>query len=362
MIYYFISLLVLILVLFSEFNFSKTVKIIFTSIVSLSLIFIGGCRFEVGADWSSYLEIYNKIGDTSLLVNGKEYLFLFINLIINKIGVGFNFFIFFIFLAAFSAKYIFISRFNFNKPLALLIYFFTLFIVFDINGIRQGLAIGILFLTINFNQKRQFLNFSILVVCASLFHYTAIVYLPFYFISTLKFSPKKVFFIVTLIFLLAFFIEGFLINSVFGRLISTYENLQHYNYYVDNSDTPVVDKFGLAVISRLIILFVFVVNSHKLKINDTLKNLLLNSYIISILIFLLLSFNQDFANRLSYYFRFVEVILVPLIVYFENNRFKKIIYIIFFFLIYFLSFVRIMIIKDNGLLPYNNTLINFINL
>lgn len=361
MIYYLNFIFLLILIILSEYNFTKNVKILFTSIAIFALIIIGGARYEVGADWFSYREIFNTIDDTSIFLNGKEYLYLILNLIFSKVGIGFNIFVFIVFLAAFYTKYLYISSFTFNIPLALLIYFLTLFIVLDINGLRQGIAIGILFLAIAPNYKRQFIKFFILVFCASLFHYTAIVYLPFYFISTFKIYPKRVFLIVLFIFFLTFFVENILINSVFGRLISAYENLQHYNYYVDNSETPVVDKFGLAVLSRLIILFIIVRNSQNIKINESLKNLLVNSYIISVLLFLLLSFNQDFANRLSYYFRFVEIILVPLIVHFENSLFKKYLYLFIFILIYFFSFLRIMMIQDNGLLPYNNSIFNFHN-
>ena len=361
MFYYYYFIFLLFLVILSEYNFSKNVKFIFTSITIFSFIIIGGGRYEVGADWSSYKDIFNKIDEINLLLNGKEYLFLFLNLLFSKIGIGYNFFVFIIFLGAFISKYLSISRFTFNIPFALLIYFLTLFIFFDINGIRQGLSIGILFLSITPNYKRQFIKFSILVFCASLLHYTAIVYLPFYFISTFKIYPKKLFFIVILIFLSSFFIEKFLINSVFGKLITAYENLQRYNYYVNNTETPVVDKFGLAVLNRLIILFLIIRNSNNIKINESLKNLLVNSYLISILLFLLLSFNQDFANRLSYYFKFVEIILIPLIVHFEKRIFKKYLYLFVFVLIYFLSFLRIMMIQDNELLPYNNSVLNFFN-
>jgi hypothetical protein len=360
-IYYLNFIFLLLLIILSEYKFTKNVKFLFTSIAIFSLLIIGGGRYEVGADWFSYREIFHTVDDTSIFLNGKEYLYLILNLIFSKVGIGFNVFVFIVFLAAFYTKYLYISSFTFNIPLALLIYFLTLFIVLDINGLRQGIAIGILFLTIAPNYKRQFIKFFILVFCASLFHYTAIVYLPFYFISTFKIYPKKVFLIVLFTFSLTFFVENILINSVFGRLISAYENLQHYNYYVDNSETPVVDKFGLAVLSRLIILFIIVLNSKNIKINESLKNLLVNSYIISILLFLVLSFNQDFANRLSYYFRFVEIILVPLIVHFENSLFKRYLYLFIFILIYFLSFLRIMMIQDNGLLPYNNSIFNFLN-
>jgi hypothetical protein len=357
-IYYIYFLYLLFLIILSEYKFKKNVKILFTCIAIFSFIIIGGGRFEVGADWFSYREFFDTVEYSNISIKDKEYLFLILNLIFSKIGIGFNIFVFIVFLAAFYTKYLYISSFTFNIPLALLIYFLTLFIVLDINGLRQGIAIGILFLTIAPNYKRQFIKFFILVFCASLFHYTAVVYLPFYFISTFKIYPKKIFLIVLFTFILTFFIENILINSIFGRLISAYENLQHYNYYVDNSETPVVDKFGLAVLSRLIILFIIVRNSQNIKINETLKNLLVNSYTISILLFLLLSFNQDFANRLSYYFRFVEIILVPLIVHFEKNRVRKYLYLFIFILIYFLSFLRIMMIPGNGLLPYNNSVFN----
>lgn len=76
--------------------------------------------------------------------------------------------------------------------LAFMIYMGYYYGFYSITGIRQTLATAFLLLSYEFIKKEKLIPFVLLVLFASLFHITALVFLPLYFVAKIK-NPKFVF-------------------------------------------------------------------------------------------------------------------------------------------------------------------------
>ena len=63
-----------------------------------------------------------------------------------------------------------------------------IFFFLSLNGVRQWMAVAIIFFGYQYIQDRKFLKYLICVFLASMFHKSALIALPFYFISTITFN------------------------------------------------------------------------------------------------------------------------------------------------------------------------------
>lgn len=83
------------------------------------------------------------------------------------------------------------TRIN-HALLAFIIYMGNFYGFFSITGIRQTIATALLLYSYEFIKKRRLIPFLILVISASLFHISALIFLPLYFLSEFK-KPKMLF-------------------------------------------------------------------------------------------------------------------------------------------------------------------------
>src|SRR5690606_19464441 len=79
-----------------------------------------------------------------------------------------------------------IKRFSNNYILSVFIYITFGFYTFLFNGLRQGIAMAVCFLALPYLINKNKLKYFLLIVIASLFHTSAWVMLPFYFLVHMK--------------------------------------------------------------------------------------------------------------------------------------------------------------------------------
>lgn len=90
----------------------------------------------------------------------------------------------------------------------------------QLSAMRQAVAIGLVVLSVSYLIKRQFAGFAALVACATLFHFSAVVFLPLFFIGR-DFSLNRVlvaivFFVYVMLFFFAEAIVGGMVQSLSG--------------------------------------------------------------------------------------------------------------------------------------------------
>lgn len=165
-------------------------KFITTNIDGYSLLailiisIIVGFRYDVGADWYSYVSYFK--GQKS--INHMEIGYKFLNSSINDFGGNFTHLFFIVSFC--SWVFIYKSIPVRLLPIGILFYFTDHQFFMSMNVIRQFLAISIVLYSYKYllNEKYKFVLFILL---ASLFHRSALLMLPFVFIPLKNISTKR---------------------------------------------------------------------------------------------------------------------------------------------------------------------------
>lgn len=320
----------------------------------LGILVLGGLRFEVGADWNAYRILFEStISINDVWLAREEKLFMLFVYMIRNFWDQYSFFVFSFFLVAFLLKVYVIRRFSPDVFLSLVIYFFTVFIIYDVNGIRQGMAMGFILVSLTSILEKKPIKFLGWVVIACLFHISALIFIPFYWIAITKLSRKLVFIVLSVSIFLSIPIRIMVENSSLMNTLLALEALSHYSTYL-HSDEYVknIPILSIAVFQRLIIFFLFFLNYKKIKAPEELKRMLINGYLVSIILFVFLSFSAEYAARLSFYYKAMEIIMIPMVVISQEKLLNRLVLFFLFMGLAFFGLYRILQIPHGGLIPY----------
>ena len=322
-----IALLILLDIFKKRFKLDKV-----NSIVLLLMIMVYGIRYNVGMDYFSYMYSYNS---PTIIVDEIIYS-LFENAFLS-LGFDFVVFNFFLGIVLFAGLY-FISKIysiDFIRLVILFIITDQLFVSFNL--MRQSLAGIFLVISLYYASEKRFVKFLIAVLIASGFHFSAIIFLPLYFISRRKIN------IVMAIILLFWGLILYKINIFEVNWIQNFIPLQyrhHIGGQFDVDASPGLGVFFYVVTALLLSIIVEKKNYHILP----LTNLYIASYTLAL--FTLQSYILIRIPRYSFYG--LPVILLTLVGN-ERLRFNKInikkliglILIIAFILLFLLSIYNI---------------------
>lgn len=178
--------------------------------MAITLAVVSAIRFDVGWDYANYFNV---------LIRGKDYLWSFIMWEpLNQLAVIFTWIVSYpqLFFMAYSFLTIFfvwkgIREITKDAPLALLIYFFVpLFYLESLTLVRQHLAISIVFYAITFLIEAKYIKYAILVILASLIHFSAIIAFTLLFLPLTSILNRKL------------ELLAMITTFLFGAIISTY--------------------------------------------------------------------------------------------------------------------------------------------
>ena len=209
-------------------------------------------------------------------------------------------------LLVFGGMAVFIYRYSSNMVVSVLTYICLMYAFNSLNGIRQFLALSIIFIGFPFVQKRKFWFFLCVVLLASLFHKSAIICLSFYWLYTIKVNWKTT----------SLLVLGCLMVCLgFEQLSNLYTNFGgDYAHYVSAE----AESGRLATIIRLIVngsvaLFALTFLGQSVKIYNS-SAIPINFLILCACISVtgaLVSLQAYNAERLVYYFYFFNMITIP---------------------------------------------------
>lgn len=153
-----------------------------------------GLRYHTGADWSMYILQYRVLNSTGEVYEWEPGFFALMHLFRAMTD---NYYVLQFFVAAFT---IILSAHYYRKHSEYPVFCLALFYFFFFNNLlmaqlRQAIALGIIVCSVRYVYDRQFVRFCLMVLLASLFHFSAIIALPLYFCAS---DWKKVINIVVL--------------------------------------------------------------------------------------------------------------------------------------------------------------------
>lgn len=310
-------------------------------------------RTYLGRDWDNYYRIYSSVYQQDFSIGeSRELGFLLLVRFLNSFGFEFRTFIeitsiitTFLFFRAFKKCYELL-------PLAIVVFFLCLGYTVVINTIRQGIAIFCFLnalMYVDDGSKRPFLKYLFFIGLGALFHYSILVFLPFYWIAKINIKPVYLFTGCILVFAFCFFF----LMDIYGDILLL---IPKYTTYIGDDHVFADDStFGLGAILLLVLRLVpiFFYYSISKKYPKARKYFIL--YAIGISIYY--SFYKFLLiTRFTFYLQFCELFVFPFfIIWFWKLKggFGKIVSIsylsltIFNFVYLFKDFLEDQLVRNN---------------
>ncbi|MCG7199122.1 EpsG family protein [Marinobacter pelagius] len=179
------------------------------------------------------------------------------------------------------------------------------FYTFFFNGARQGLAVAICFFALPWLLERKALPYFALVAFAALFHKTALVAAPLYFVAAGRVGWRVLFFVVGG----AVLVSGFL--SVFTQFAASFIDEKYASYGQAGKGGGEVKVTFLLVQGLILLLF-----KKQVSGSDGYYARLLNIYLIGLvpaLASVISSVNPSGVLRLAAYFSHTAILLWPMV-------------------------------------------------
>ena len=300
----------------------------------LVLFFFIGFRVSLGTDWNNYEIIFNSEYQQNFSFGeSREIGFLLLISFLKSLDLEFQSFIivtsFFILLLFFFSY----RKCYYLLPFGVFVFFMDWGYPVVINTIRQGIALMAVLnatLYIDSNEKHAGKKFLFYILLGFLFHYTILIFLPFYYVGKLKLSMVSLLSIIVIVFVLSQLI-----------IIPTYEEaitlVDKYDHYMNNSAVyNEKSSFGLGAILVLLIRFA------PLSIYTYVKKHHSNLQKYYVLYFIGLGLYYSFyqfllITRVTFFFQFMELFVLAYFIYFlfvEKKQYR-VIGVVYVFLMVF---------------------------
>lgn len=226
------------------------------------------------------------------------------------------------------------------------LFYLATFWLFGFNGLRQAIAIAIVFYSLTFVKEKKILPFILTIILAMSFHNTALIVAPLYFIINSKSEKKeRIVFALTIvgIILASFFLET--ASGIFG-----YDSYLSSKYVQKDNVNAI-----LKIVQSILLLFPFIIWRKKLtRINPFNKLYYRMLYLFMTTLLLSLQITQ--ATRITLYLEIASIMIaVETIRYYLKNRNKTdtlfLIYIFFYFIVY--KFIYLHASGSGEVIPYS---------
>ena len=236
----------------------KQQNIIYTILI-LGIILVAGLRYGLEEDYWHYFDIFNgKLEVASLEIGFKLF-----NLIIHSFSSNFGIYCLIVAIISMGLKGKFLYELEYPF-VALLCYYLRFYVLFELNAIRQGLAMTFVIIAIYYLKKNSIKRYIFFVVVATLFHAASIIALLGIIVKKINFKFKYIIiiYVACIVFRLLFF-DTFIskfspyINTVVGStnnlirgmqyIINSGDKMQEMNYF--SLARVVIPGIGLYFIS-----------------------------------------------------------------------------------------------------------------
>lgn len=309
---------------------------------------------EVGNDTHEYIRIFEASQQQFFMETSRyEHGFIWINKYLRSYtdNPQILFIVYSVFLYFSIGR--FISKYSRNKWLSVFMLLAYGFFSFTFTAVRQGIALGILLFSFDYIISGKKFKFLILILLASLFHTTSLLFVFAYLAKYIK-PSVRVFAISGLVGLGSVFIFSVLLNFIF-RFFTMY---QHY------AESSYIGEAGLAniffiLISSSILIFSYrvlykrngksITSSANIKIDNTAMILVMFA-----VVFYILSMKANILDRIGLYYNIYSIILLPNAIKALNINSRTLIQpltIIFFYL----YTITILLLRPgwNSVFPYS---------
>lgn len=298
------------------------------------LILFAGLRGEmVGVDYSNYNEIYTVIRSSGIFSIAAEPTFVLLSILLPSLRL-----LMIIFAAiSISIKFKALSEITPFVLLSVSVWFANYFMIQEMNQVRAAAAISILLYGVRFIMREELLKFSLVVIGAALFHYSALVFFPLYFINKSKIEIIYSF-LIPVAYALHLAGIGLIELMTYLPIPVLQAKLDAYNYLYSMGLYTDISLYSPVIFFRIIIIYVLISNWKTIQNKNKYFIILLKSSILSIVLLVLFSGLPAISIRISEIFASTEIILLPFLLYVYKPR--KIILLLVFM-------IGLLLLSDN---------------
>lgn len=346
MIAYYIMFFFILVYALGSFKLTVESKRMSYFFVGAMLILFAGLRGpDVDLDNKAYLYLYNKTLSIQTLLSNPTYFFKQLKyepsiLIIFSIAKsvfannGFQVAILLFAFISIGLKMKAISNMTEFLPYSILLFFSSTYLLQDFTQIRAAVASSFLLLSIPAIVSRDLKKFSICIILALFFHYSAVIFAPLYFLNTKKIDKLLYLSIIGVSILLAImsftpfdFLTKFDLG-IYSEKIDAYLIGQKW-------EKREINIFNFSILLQIVISIFFLFFAEKTENKHAV--ILTKIYVFGIAVFYLFSSSPVIAFRLSDMLNVVQVILIPYILYSIKPKFVAEAAIIFIAVLFFLN-------------------------
>lgn len=285
----------------------KRQQLLMLLLLAVILVIFIGFRNETGADSRNYITFFKEQTDTlwkwkNVEKGYAEHGFYYLSVLLKSIWNNVNFYFVSISLLTIFFLVKSLRRYSVYPILGLCIYYSRFLILRDMNQIRQALAVSILIYGLHYLILRKEKSFMVLVLIASMIHYSSLIIVPFFWLYNKKITFKSCIWILTFSSICGLcgglIIKQILVSSG-NMLMLTYVN---------------VENLG---IGNPVILFQIVVCTLFFHFESILKDkqegyyIIRNAYLYSVVLLLLTCNLGEVGGRLATIFATCEIFIIP---------------------------------------------------
>lgn len=303
-----------------EYRYPHNIDCYLRLLVVLLLIVAAGFRDGLSgyADYQNYVWAFQSKDEEIF-----EYSFVLISYIARWIGGDNYYYLFLIYaLLGVSLKYMAIKQLTPLVWLSLAIYISYFYSLHELTQIRAGVAAGIGLLSLRFVYEKRFIPFILLILLATFFHTSALLYLPLYlldgkriqwkywgigcviFLFLYQFLADKI-----LIYLLKFSPAGLIQNKIVNYAERGIQGLDSTSF-----------SSNMALFSYLL-LGIFILFANRMQLYNKYFHLLLKVYILGFAIKIIFSpVVPEIGNRGYEMLSVTSIILIPMLAYIVKPR------------------------------------------
>lgn len=204
---------------------------------------------------------------------------------------------------------------------SLLVYMSNSFILHEMIQIRTGIAIGFALFAIKYIAERNFKRFLFFAVLATCFHYTSLCLFLLWFVPKIRINKWVWVSIIPFCYALVF--KGLFASKLITLIPIAQVQILYNGYMLSTAMGRFGEnhKFGLLFLGKVLICSFLILFHRLIETRYPHVRVWLMIYTIALALYVMLSDIPVVAARLSEFFQVAEIILIPLIVFTQKNKF-----------------------------------------
>jgi hypothetical protein len=297
------------------------------------LVTISATRLWMGTrDTELYISFFNSYSTYSFQIEPG---FALLITVVKMLGGGDGIFLFSCAMLGIGLKYFSILKHARFVGLSLLMYFVKFYFLYDLVQIRAGIAVGIIFWGIRFVINRKFIPFVLIVIAATSFHYSAIVFLCLYPLGSDRLNSTYMFYVAGILVpvIILFHLDEYVLHYV----VNLIPRLELYTELLQLGEHSEIRLFNPDTIIRLFMFIFLFLMRKRLERIIPYFNLWLRMLGTSLIFFFLFRQLPVVAFRLSELFDVAMIFMYPAILIVFRNRWHGYTVLLLVVIVYIIS-------------------------